>query len=55
MMNLSFFVSYVSSNFPLQLGSSNDADTLILRTSSSGHLEDLLKLAGTISPVEVFT
>lgn len=55
MMNLSVFVSYVSSNFPFQLESSNDAETRILRTISSGDLEVLLKLAGKIEPVEVFT
>lgn len=54
-MNRSVFVSYVSSNFPFQLESSNDDETRILRTISSGHLDVLSKLAGKIEPVEVFT
>lgn len=55
MMNLSVFVSYVSSNFPFQLESKNDDETRILLTISSGHLDVLSKLAGKIAPVEVFT
>lgn len=51
-MILSVSVSYVSSNLPLQLGSSNDAVNRILLTISSGHLDVLSKLAGLTEPVD---
>lgn len=55
MTNWSVLVSYVSSNLPVQFGSSNEDVTLILRMISSGHLEVPSKLAGVINPVEVST